>query len=234
MSDEMTEFAGDFLARVKPTGETWVRLAPTAVAKARESGKKAKRAWATYKSTSLKRLRAQAAAEGRDDAWIQAELLVVEEKYRGGDARTKTGHRKLAVCDNVALDTAVRPPSGPSSKPRKKSTSSASSSSSSSSSSAKAKPSAAPPSPQRPASSSSSCAKAMPSAAPPPPQRPASAAENPWARNLQAAPLPKVVALLEAVREELGRRRPTLNEYDTEAVYNSLLLCTALAQEIRV
>ena len=84
MSDEMTEFAGDFLARVKPTGETWVRLAPTAVAKARESGKKAKRAWATYKSTSLKRLRAQAAAEGRDDAWIQAELLVVEEKYRGG------------------------------------------------------------------------------------------------------------------------------------------------------
>ena len=183
MSDEMTEFAGDFLARVKPTGETWVRLAPTAVAKARESGKKAKRAWATYKSTSLKRLRAQAAAEGRDDAWIQAELLVVEEKYRGGDARTKTGHRKLALCDNVALDTAVRPPSGPSSKPRKKSTSSASSSSSSSSSSAKAKPSAAPPSPQRPASSSSSCAKAMPSAAPPPPQRPASAAENPWARN---------------------------------------------------
>ena len=180
----MAEFAGDFLARVKPTGETWVRLAPTAVAKARESGKKAKRAWATYKSTSLKRLRAQAAAEGRDDAWIQAELLVVEEKYRGGDARTKTGHRKLALCDNVALDTAVRPPSGPSSKPRKKSTSSASSSSSSSSSSsAKAKPSAAPPSPQRPASSSSSCAKAMPSAAPPPPQRPASAAENPWARN---------------------------------------------------
>ena len=80
----MAEFAGDFLARVKPTGETWVRLAPTAVAKARESGKKAKRAWATYKSTSLKRLRAQAAAEGRDDAWIQAELLVVEEKYRGG------------------------------------------------------------------------------------------------------------------------------------------------------
>ena len=229
----MAEFAGDFLARVKPTGETWVRLAPTAVAKARESGKKAKRACATYKSTSLKRLRAQAAAEGRDDAWIQAELLVVEEVSRG-DARTKTGHRKLALCDNVALDTAVRPPSGPSSKPRKKSTSSASSSSSSSSSSAKAKPSAAPPSPQRPASSSSSCAKAMPSAAPPPPQRPASAAENPWARNLQAAPLPKVVALLEAVREELGRRRPTLNEYDTEAVYNSLLLCTALAQEIRV
>ena len=232
MSDEMTEFAGDFLARVKPTGETWVRLAPTAVAKARESGKKAKRAWATYKSTSLKRLRAQAAAEGRDDAWIQAELLVVEEKYRGGDARTKTGHRKLALCDNVALDTAVRPPSGPSSRPRKKSTSS--SSSSSSRSYAKTKPSAAPPSPQRPASSSSSCAKAMPSAAPPPPQRPASAAENPWARNLQAAPLPKVVALLEAVREELGRRHPTLNEYDTEAVYNSLLLCTALAQEIRV
>ena len=80
----MAEFAGDFLARVKPTGETWVRLAPTAVAKARESGKKAKRAWATYKSTSLKRLRAQTAAEGRDDAWIQTELLFVEEKYRGG------------------------------------------------------------------------------------------------------------------------------------------------------
>ena len=36
----MAEFAGDFLARVKPTGETWVRLAPTAVAKARESGKR--------------------------------------------------------------------------------------------------------------------------------------------------------------------------------------------------
>ena len=74
MSDEMTEFAGDFLARVKPTGETWVRLAPTAVAKARASGKKAKRAWATYKSTSLKRLRAQARVDSSGASCCRGEV----------------------------------------------------------------------------------------------------------------------------------------------------------------